>query len=120
MVLEASIGDNAMLCIFQEVSVRGQFSRENPAEPLGFAGRFGRTLSSRLDLVAKPRAGKEFSVLQTPYPQSASKGSMLAGKRCGPTLIYLFIAIIVGTLLFVAMRHGPRQQPRAVPIHDKQ
>jgi len=44
---------------------------------------------------------------------------MLAGKRCGPALIFLFIAIIVGTLVIVALSHGPEQQPPVEPIHQK-
>jgi len=45
---------------------------------------------------------------------------MLAGKRCSPALIVVFLAIIVGTLAFLAMSHGPDRQPRAAPIHEKQ
>ena len=45
---------------------------------------------------------------------------MLAGKRCSPALIYVFIAIIVGTLAFLALHHGPERQPRTEPIHEKQ
>jgi len=45
---------------------------------------------------------------------------MLAGKRCSPALIYLFIAIIVGALAFVAVSHGPDRQPKTAPIHEKQ
>jgi hypothetical protein len=45
---------------------------------------------------------------------------MLAGKRCSPVLLYLFLAIIVGTLIFVAVSHGPDHQPPAEPIHQKE
>jgi hypothetical protein len=45
---------------------------------------------------------------------------MLAGKRCSPILIYLVIAIIVGTLAFVAASHTPDRRPPAEPIHEKQ
>jgi hypothetical protein len=52
--------------------------------------------------------------------QEASKLAMLAGKRCSPTLILVVIAIIVGTLAFFAVSHGPDRRPQAEPIHQKQ
>ena len=45
---------------------------------------------------------------------------MLAGKRCSPALIIVFIAIIVGALAFAALHNGPEQQPNNAPIHDQQ
>lgn len=71
-------------------------------DSVGFAGRFG--------IRKWPTAGLKV----------ASKKFMFAGKRCGPTLIYLFIAIIVATLAFLALSHGPQRQPPAPPIHQKQ
>jgi hypothetical protein len=32
----------------------------------------------------------------------------------------VFLAIIVGTLLFLGLSHGPDRQPRAEPIHQKE
>jgi hypothetical protein len=52
--------------------------------------------------------------------EKASNESMLAGKRCSPALIVVFIAIIIGTLTFLALHHGPEKQPSSAPIHDQQ
>lgn len=60
-----------------------------------------------------------FSPRQTMVAEEHRK-RMLAGKRCSPALIYLFIAIIVGALAFVAVSHGPDRQPKTAPIHEKQ
>jgi hypothetical protein len=57
---------------------------------------------------------------QTGRREKASKEFMLAGKRCSPALIIVFIAIIVGALTFAALHHGPEQQPGNAPIHDQQ
>jgi hypothetical protein len=45
---------------------------------------------------------------------------MLAGKRCSPTLIVIFIAIIVGTLAFFAFHQSHQSPVQSAPIHDKQ
>jgi hypothetical protein len=44
---------------------------------------------------------------------------MLAGKRCSPTLIVVFIAIIVGALAFFAFHQSSQQPLPAAPIHGK-
>jgi len=45
---------------------------------------------------------------------------MLAGKHCSPILVYLVLAIIIGTLVFLAASHAPDRRPPAEPIHQKQ
>jgi len=71
-----------MLCIFQEVSVRGQFSRENPAEPLGFAGRFGRNFVIPLGFGCETKGGKGVFRLTN----SLSPGRIQGFHACRKTL----------------------------------
>jgi hypothetical protein len=83
-------------------------------DALGFAGQCSRNRQPTAT------AGYETVLAANRTDETASNDLMLAGKRCSPALIYIFIAIIVGSLAFFAFHHGPQRQPPAEPIHEKQ
>jgi hypothetical protein len=82
--------------------------------PSYYAAPFNRRRSSGAT------RGNSLCQLTNRHLKEASNEGMLAGKRCSPVLIYVFIAVIIGALTFLAVSHGPDRQPKAEPIHEKQ